>query len=69
MKSNEITKMAYKAGITEEEFGLSVSWGDLERFAHLVIKHDREQLAKKIEKLPFGDTSQSFAVWVRQDVP
>ena len=41
----------------------------MERFAELVIKHDREQLAKKIEKLPFGDTSQSFAVWVRQDVP
>ena len=42
---------------------------EIERFYQLVIKHDREQLAKKIEKLPFGDTSQSFAVWVReQDV-
>lgn len=33
------------------------------------IKFERERLAKKIEKLPFGDTAQSFAVWVReQDV-
>ncbi len=68
MTMDDIMSMANDAGVTKEEFGLGVSWGDLERFAHLVIKHDREQLAKKIEKLPFGDTSQSFAVWVRQDV-
>lgn len=28
---------------------------------------ERERIAKKIEKLPFGDTAQSFAIWVRND--
>lgn len=33
------------------------------------INDYKEKLAKKIEKLPFGDTAQSFAIWVReQDV-
>ena len=30
------------------------------------INDYKEKLAQKIEKLPFGDTSQSFAVWVRE---
>ncbi len=32
----DIIKMAREAGVTEEEFGLGVGWGDLERFAALV---------------------------------
>ena len=32
----DIIRMAREAGVTEEEFGLGVSWGDLERFAALV---------------------------------
>jgi hypothetical protein len=43
MKINEIKKLAYKAGVTEEEFGLSVSWGDLDRFVKLIEKKIREE--------------------------
>ena len=75
MTRDEIVDLAMEAWITEKEAEMISEYGgylsctyldDLQRFVELVIKHDREQLAKKIEKLPFGDTSQSFAVWVRQ---
>jgi len=36
-------------------------------FAKLVAEAKKEQIAKKIEQLPFGDTAQSFAIWVRND--
>lgn len=73
MNKKQIKQMAREAGID--------SWWDsgneqreilqdhLEHFAGMVAAAERERIAKKIEKLPFGDTSQSFAVWVRQDVP
>ena len=38
----------------------------LERFAYLVAQQERERIAKKIEQLPFGDTSASFGVYVRE---
>ena len=43
MKINEIKNLAYKAGVTEEEYGLSVSWGDLDRFVKLIEKKIREE--------------------------
>ncbi len=43
MKITEIKKLAYKAGVTEEEYGLAVSWGDLDRFVKLVEKKIREE--------------------------
>lgn len=39
----------------------------LEAFAKLVAEAEKERIAKKIEQLPFGDTAQSFAIWVRND--
>ena len=39
---------------------------ELERFVALVAQLDRERIAKKIEQLPFGDTSASFAIFVRE---
>ena len=39
---------------------------ELERFANAVQKAKCEELAKKIEAMPFGATSDSFAVWVRE---
>lgn len=66
---DDIKILAKQLGITEEEFGLSVSWNDLREIYKAGAQDERERLAKKIEKLPFGDTAQSFAVWVReQDV-
>ena len=43
MKITEIKKLAYKAGVTEEEYGLAVSWGDLDRFVKLIEKKIREE--------------------------
>jgi hypothetical protein len=43
MKITEIKKLAYKAGITEEDYGLAVSWGDLDRLAKLIEKKIREE--------------------------
>ena len=65
MERDEVMKLAKEAGLLD---GPVFAQG-LERFAALVAAAERERIAKKIEKLPFGDTSQSFAVWVRQDVP
>ena len=39
----------------------------LTEFVKVVRDNERERIAKKIEKLPFGDTAQSFAIWVRND--
>lgn len=41
---------------------------DIERFAELVRADERnatlDEIAKKIEAMPFGDTAASFAVWI-----
>ena len=39
---------------------------DLVTFANLAIAKDREQLAKKIAQMPFGDTAASFALWIKE---
>lgn len=39
---------------------------ELESFTKLVIAKDREQLAKKIAQMPFGATSDSFAIWIKE---
>ncbi len=75
MERDEIIKLARRSGfgfMTEKPKSathMQCGIDDLEHFAGLVTAAERERIAKKIEKLPFGDTSQSFAVWVRQDVP
>ena len=38
----------------------------LQAFAKLVAKQERERIAQKIEQLPFGDTAASFGVYVRE---
>jgi hypothetical protein len=38
----------------------------LERFAKLVEQRKVNEIANACERLPFGDTSQSFAVWIRE---
>ena len=38
----------------------------LEAFAKLVEERKCQELANKIEKMPFGDTAASFAVWIRE---
>lgn len=31
-------------------------------------KHSLQDLAKQIEQMPFGNTSHSFAVWIREQI-
>jgi hypothetical protein len=38
----------------------------LESFANLVAQLERERIATSIERLPFGDTAASFAIYVRE---
>ena len=36
-------------------------------FAKLVTEKERERISQKIAQLPFGDTAQSFSIWVKND--
>jgi hypothetical protein len=38
----------------------------IEAFANLVAQLERERIATSIERLPFGDTAASFAIYVRE---
>lgn len=70
----DIVKMAKEAGMEQDGRNffspkgeqMDVDIDDLRRFADIVVARYKEELSKKIEKLPFGDTSQSFAIWVRE---
>ena len=42
------------------------SYEELETFAKLVEQNKIKEIADKCEKLPFGDTAQSFAAWIRE---
>jgi len=48
---------AYSSFVTEN---------GLEAFANLVAQLERERIATNIERLPFGDTAASFAIYVRE---
>ena len=69
MNRDEIARMAREAGF-EELFKDSHDWvcftEEIERFAALVEQAFKERLAGSIERLPFGDTAQSFATYVRE---
>lgn len=64
MTEEDIIRMAREAGLVNWE--ATAYANELERFAHLVAQQERERIAKKIEQLPFGDTSASFAIYVRE---
>lgn len=72
MERDEVMKLAWDAGLTsryrhyDDWIEAGPSGNELMDFVALVVAAERERIANKIEKLPFGDTSQSFAVWVRQ---
>ena len=67
MTQDEIKAMAKEAGMMVFEDGyVDCYFYDLERFAKLVAAHKCEELAKKIEAMPFRDTAASFAKWVRE---
>ena len=42
---------------------------DIEKFAALLLAAERERIANQIDRMPFGDTAASFAVWIRAGAP
>ena len=71
MKLDELEKMAQQTAAfgvhPSGEFIYSFYTEQLQAFAKLIAEQERERIAKKIEQLPFGDTSASFAIYVRED--
>ena len=65
MTREDIVRIAREVGFSEGEIDNCQLM--FERFANLVCQLERERIAKKIEQLPFGDTSASFAIFVRED--
>ena len=41
----------------------------IEKFAQLLLQAERERIANQIDRMPFGDTAASFAVWIRAGAP
>lgn len=39
---------------------------DLLSFYNEIKKIERERISAEIKKLPFGDTAESFAIWVKE---
>lgn len=67
--TQEIIEMARQVGVNatgNEYWPFFIE--ELEAFAKLVAEAEKERIAKKIEQLPFGDTAQSFAIFVRNDL-
>ena len=64
MTEENIKRMANEAGFSDSEVDYIQSI--IIHFATLVAQQERERIAQKIEKLPFGDTAASFSVYVRE---
>jgi hypothetical protein len=64
MTEENIKRMAKEAGFSDGEVDYIQSI--IIHFATLVAQQERERIAQKIEKLPFGDTAASFGVYVRE---
>jgi hypothetical protein len=69
----EMAGQAFETPGTEPAFRngfWTVTQEELERFAELVCADTRNatlnEIATKIEAMPFGDTAASFAVWIRE---
>jgi hypothetical protein len=67
MTSEDIIRIAKEVGFSDGEIDTCQLM--FERFATLVAQQENERIAQKIEHLPFGDTSASFAIYVRECPP
>ena len=64
-----VIEMARNAG--GDDWGLFQEFmPEIHKLAELVRADERnatlDEIAKKIEAMPFGDTAASFAVWIRE---
>ena len=64
MSPEQLIELAKQAGwqYAHGESGYEPLWV----FANLVAQLERERIATNIERLPFGDTAASFAIYVRE---
>lgn len=62
MNREDITRMAQDAGFV----GMDGDHGALRRFAFITRNATLDEIADKIQAMPFGDTAASFAVWIRE---
>jgi hypothetical protein len=64
MSPEQLIELAKQAGwqYAHGESGYEPLWA----FANLVAQLERERIATSIERLPFGDTAASFAIYVRE---
>ena len=69
MTQDEIIEMAREAGFGEpvNHKDWHLPFSAVEAFAKLVAEKERERISQKIAQLPFGDTAQSFSIWVKND--
>jgi hypothetical protein len=69
MTQDEIIKLANEAELCQtiwiEEDCIELE--SVIQFAKLVAEKERERISQKIAQLPFGDTAQSFSIWVKND--
>lgn len=73
MNQEDIIRMAREAGMVQDydcffspsDQDMDVHITDLERFAALVESNLKTRIADAIQEMPFGDTSNSFAAYVR----
>ena len=64
MSPEKIIEMAKQAGLVDWE--LIAYRNELLALANLVAQLEKERIATSIEKLPFGDTAASFAIYFRE---
>jgi hypothetical protein len=64
-KQDEIIEMARQAGIGWGE-GIGGMPDFLKAFAKLIEERKLKEVSSACERLPFGDTAQSFAIWIRE---
>jgi predicted GNAT superfamily acetyltransferase len=64
MTQQDIIDMAEKAGIARVVAEVNIDI--MQAFTELIAKAKAEEIAVACEKLPFGDTAQSFATWIRE---
>ena len=62
---NESMRVAYEIGVTEEEFGLSVSWWDIEQIYKAGMAAEREACAKVAEQYQDPFCGQAVAEEIR----
>jgi hypothetical protein len=58
--------VAWEAGFSVHDGVITGGASDLERFRALTRNAALDEIAAKIEAMPFGDTAASFAVWIKE---